>query len=78
MNYISGLFTPADPVAAAQKKVDAANEEVAAAQKKLDDANGELTKARAPMSGTISDGVQGGRRKKTRRGGLRKSRRSRK
>lgn len=77
MNYISGLFAPADPVAAAQKKVDAANEELTTVQTKLDTANEELAKAKrdaAPPSGTISDGVQGGRRKKTRRS----SRRSRK
>lgn len=77
MNYISGLFAPADPVATAQKRVDTANEELATAQKKVDTANEELAKAKsdaAPPSGTISDGVQGGRRKKTRRS----SRRSRK
>jgi len=71
MDYLRGFFTAADPVEAAQKKVDAANVELAEAQSKAQ-----------PPAGTIgSDGVQGGRRKrraKTRRGGKRKSRRSRK
>lgn len=71
MNYIRGFFTPTDPVVAAEKKVQ--------------DANAELASAKSAASGTIPgntvDGVQGGRRKrraKTRRGGKRKSRRSRK
>lgn len=67
MNYISGFFTPSDPIAAAEKKVE--------------DANAELASAKSAASGTIPgntvDGV-GGRRKKTRRGGKRKSRKLRK
>lgn len=68
MDYLRGFFTAADPVEAAQKKVDAANVELAEAQAKAQ-----------PPAGTIgSDGVQGGRKRKTRRSGGSKSRKPRK
>jgi multidrug resistance efflux pump len=76
MNFFSSFtspFKPADPVAAAQAKVDSAQaaltkakEEVSRLEGELSTANTELSTAKQtiPPANTI-DGVRGGRRKRT-------------
>ena len=69
----SSPFKPADPVAAAQAKVDSAQaaltkakEEVTRLDSELSAANTELSQAKntVPLANT-ADGVRGGRRKRT-------------
>jgi hypothetical protein len=62
-----------------ESKKKAADDLVLAKEKELADAKTAAAALEAPLSGTV-DGVKGGRRKKTRRGGKKskKSRRSRK
>ena len=76
MNFFSSFtspFKPADPVAAAQAKVDSAQaaldkakEEVSRLEGELSTANTELSTAKQtiPLANT-TDGVRGGRRKRT-------------
>ena len=76
MNFFSSFtspFKPADPVAAAQAKVDSAQaaltkakEEVTRIEGELSAANTELSQAKQtiPLANT-TDGVRGGRRKRT-------------
>jgi multidrug efflux pump subunit AcrA (membrane-fusion protein) len=63
---------PADPVAAAQAKVDSAQaaltkakEEVTRLETELSAANTELSQAKSTPPANTVDGVQGGRRKRT-------------
>jgi multidrug resistance efflux pump len=57
-------FKPADPVAAAQAKVDTAQAAVTKAKEELDTANTELSQAKQtiPLANT-ADGVRGGRKR---------------
>ena len=70
---LPSVGAPADPVAEAQKKVDAA-------QVKVDDATKELEAAKAELSAAQQQAVpmpSSGGRKKTRRGGKKRSKRDR-
>jgi multidrug efflux pump subunit AcrA (membrane-fusion protein) len=65
-------FKPADPVAAAQTKVDSAQaaltkakEEVTRLETELSAANTELSQANSTPPANTADGVRGGRRKRT-------------
>jgi len=68
----SSPFKPADPVAAAQTKVDSAQaaltkakEEVTRLEGELTTANTELSQAKSTPPANTVDGVRGGRRKRT-------------
>ena len=74
MNTITSFFSskPADPVAAAQAKVDSAQaaltkakEEVTRLEGELTAANTELSQANSIPPANTSDGVRGGRRRRT-------------
>jgi multidrug efflux pump subunit AcrA (membrane-fusion protein) len=72
MNFFSSFtspFKPADPVAAAQAKVDSAQaaltkakEEVSRLEGELSTANTELSQAKSTPPANTADGVRGGRR----------------
>jgi multidrug efflux pump subunit AcrA (membrane-fusion protein) len=72
-SFFSSPFKAADPVAAAQAKVDAAQAELDKAKTEVARLESELNKAKSeldtakqtvPLAKTV-DGVQGGRRKRT-------------
>jgi multidrug efflux pump subunit AcrA (membrane-fusion protein) len=71
MNFFSSFtspFKPADPVAAAQAKVDSAQAALTKAKEEVNRLEGELTAANTELSqvkNTDPDGVRGGRRRRT-------------
>lgn len=70
MNYLQGLLPTSDPVASAQKKVDDLNAQLKTAQEELAAAQ----TASKPSSGTIADGVTGGKRRTRRSKKVKRSR----
>ena len=75
LSGLTSMFAPADPAKAAADQLKAAKEEASKANEKVAELE---AAARVGQSGTIgSNGVTGGRKRKTRRGGKKKSRRSR-